>query len=572
MSASELPKTACQSSIFALLAALLGGAACAGPAPAGPALSNHQPGPTDEQPTSLARSASTATTRRPQFRDRPPIVVAPYPDARPHSLSKTPTNLATGPAPSAPPAPPVAERGTLTKAIAVLEKELARASLRNDQFAIAMRIADQCERLGDLERAAGDQQASERAYTKAIDLYQRLVSTKDYATQKDMDSALFRMALSLQHMGNMSSSRQVFHRLIRDFPKSEYIPNSYLAFADYFFDNGQMENASRFYEKVALFVDSPVYGYALYKLAWVHMNLQDYQRALEGFYRLATNSALNRPADAALKREATKDLVIAYSHVGQPRKAYSFFQRVDRQLAPDLLDRLGTLYLDQGKQRAAIDVRRLQLEVQPRHPQACQRQHDVVYATMSLGARDAQLAELERLAQIRRQMADDGNIAVPVRAECDQTVRTLLGEVARTWHREQGATLQAPLRRPIMRVYALYVEHFPTSPYAAENQYYLADLSWREAMDQSAQAGELNAWHQAAMAFVAVLRMTSNPPGDALAATVQAYDNTLALARALGGQYTLIAADARSALEFVVKNHPDGPIADQARTILRTLP
>ena len=78
-------------------------------------------------------------------------------------------------------------------------------------------------------------------------------------------------------------AREFFHRLIKDYPNSKYIPDAYLSFAEYYFDKGEMDNALKFYEKVEQFPKSSVYPYAVYKKGWCYINLGDYKTALETF-------------------------------------------------------------------------------------------------------------------------------------------------------------------------------------------------------------------------------------------------------------------------------------------------
>ena len=98
-----------------------------------------------------------------------------------------------------------------------------------------------------------------------------------------MDEVLFRLAYLLTSVKKEDQAREFFHRLIKDYPNSKYIPDAYLSFAEYYFDKGEMDSALKFYEKVEQFPKSSVYPYAVYKKGWCYVNQGDYKTALETF-------------------------------------------------------------------------------------------------------------------------------------------------------------------------------------------------------------------------------------------------------------------------------------------------
>ena len=52
----------------------------------------------------------------------------------------------------------------------------------------------------------------------------------------EMDEVLFRLAFLLTSVKKEDQAREFFHRLIKDYPNSKYIPDAYLSFAEYYFD------------------------------------------------------------------------------------------------------------------------------------------------------------------------------------------------------------------------------------------------------------------------------------------------------------------------------------------------
>ena len=115
-----------------------------------------------------------------------------------------------------------------------------------------------------------------------------------------------------------------------------------------------MDAALKFYEKVEQFPKSSVYPYAVYKKGWCYVNLGDYKTALETFVGVVRMTQegkvnVNRQQKKALEKEAKKDIVKAYAHVGGPDKAWEFFQRTGGDFAPKMMEALAELYWEQGK-------------------------------------------------------------------------------------------------------------------------------------------------------------------------------------------------------------------------------
>src|SRR5437016_14430539 len=107
------------------------------------------------------------------------------------------------------------------------------------------------------------------------------------------------------------------------------------------------------------FPKSRCYGYSLYKKAWAFYNLGEFQKTLETFINvihLAREGKLDKANRAALEKESKKDSVMAYSRIGTPEKAWSFFQRIGGDYAPKMEERLADVYWEQGKFVDSIKV------------------------------------------------------------------------------------------------------------------------------------------------------------------------------------------------------------------------
>jgi len=79
-----------------------------------------------------------------------------------------------------------------------------------------------------------------------------------YGSYKRTDEVLFYLAYLLQQVKKEDASRKYFKRLIKDYPKSKFVPWAFLAFGEYYFDNKDLESALKFYDKVLQFTESSI--------------------------------------------------------------------------------------------------------------------------------------------------------------------------------------------------------------------------------------------------------------------------------------------------------------------------
>jgi tetratricopeptide (TPR) repeat protein len=191
----------------------------------------------------------------------------------------------------------------------------------------------------------------------AMKQYLLVTENPHYSTYKRMDQVLFYLAFLLTEAKREDLARPMFKRLIKDHPESQFIPDGYLAFGEYYFDQGDMENALKFYDKVRQFPSSRVYGYAGYKTAWVYYNLKDYKRAMEGFVALIVEPGSHDSSHAILVREARKDMVLSYAEIGGPERAWEFFKRVGGDEARTMMALLAKRYEETGRYIEAANVR-----------------------------------------------------------------------------------------------------------------------------------------------------------------------------------------------------------------------
>lgn len=365
------------------------------------------------------------------------------------------------------------------------------------------------------------EKAEEQWLLEAVKSY---VSATKFRKYDRMDEVLFKLAYLLTTVKKEEEARNFFHRLIKDYPNSKYIPDAYLSFAEYFFGKGEIDAALKFYEKVEQFPKSSVYAYAVYKKGWCYINLGGYKQALETFVGVVRMTqepgklTTNKLQKQALEKEAKKDIVKAYSHVGGADKAFEFFQRTGGDYAPKMMESLAEMYWEQGQFGESSKTFRKIISMNMESPRICEWQNKIVRNTLSAGNKRDQVQEIQRLGAAYDTVAKMQNVKKDVIEECKIAYHDTSKELALIWHKEAQKTKNQDTYALVQFVYKEFLEHFPSDKDAYDMSFYYGELLWT-----------LERWTPAAEQYTKVVEM--DPKGkyakEAAYAAVLGWKNAL---------------------------------------------
>ncbi len=364
------------------------------------------------------------------------------------------------------------------------------------------------------------EKAAEDASLKAVKSY---VAASKYPKYNRMDEVLFRLAYLLQMIKKEDQAREFFHKLIKDYPNSKYVPNAYLSFAEFYFQKGEMENAGKFYQKVEQFPQSSVFGFALYKQGWVEINLGNFKSALEIFVKviqLCQNGKIPKNQAGPLEKEAKKDLVKAYGRTpgASPDKAWDFFQRMGGDYAPKMMESLAELYWEQGMFPESSKIYRKIITLNENSPRLCEWQNKILRNTLSGGNKKDQVQELKRLGNVYEAMLKKTDVKKDVMTECKNTFHDTGKELALIWHKEAQRTKNSDTYQLAGMVYKEFLSHFDKEKDTPEITFYYGEILW-----------QMNSWKEAAETYTRVVEL--DPKGkyvkDAAYAAVLAWKNAL---------------------------------------------
>lgn len=388
---------------------------------------------------------------------------------------------------------------------------------------------------------------SKEASEQAVKLYKVLVTTPQLSKYKRLDEALYFYAFELGQLKREQEMKDAYIRLIQDYPNSQYIPNAYLSFADYYFGQNKIGDALQLYEKVITFKDSPVYAYALYKMAWCHLNPVGtaeprYDLSLDFFVKTIGATLEGRAGSESnakqLRRDARRDLVRAFVMSGKPSKAWEFFQKIgdgpkeDENMSRKMMELLAVQYFGQGMYTESTYVYHKLQELYPDDAQTCEWQGRVVINALATDNKDVQWTETARLGEYWDKFKN-GTQKEAIKRKCrDETLDTMK-QMATVWHDEAEKTKIESTYALAEKAYEGFLKTFPKDKDSYEIQMYYAELLWARAghliADKKTKPDGLVKFRKAHDEFIKVLEI--NPEGkftqDAAMAQMLAMKNAL---------------------------------------------
>ncbi len=375
-----------------------------------------------------------------------------------------------------------------------------------DDYYIALPAYEEQRALWERGKVAEEPAEPEKDYSRAIALYDRLLSQfPQYALA---DAARYALAFCLEEAGEVERGVAVLQNLVRTQPDSPWVPEAWLRIGEYYFDIGRYDASIEAYEHALVAKDSKYYEMALYKLAWSYFQKYDYPSAIRSFKTLIVHideAKGELGLGAQLRSEAVEYLGISladddWNGDGIPdpdatvSRAVSYLsdgKPYEREVLEKYADTLYTQH-EAAKYPMAVEAYRAVIARDPMHP------GNVAVKEKVIAVFDA-MRDMEKMIGERQDMVRqfgpgsawyEANKARPeVIARVDRQVELALEQAAKFHHkRAQELKAQAAATgdpsfgaaslkeyREAAAAYAEYLRQFPQTKEAYELTYYHAD-------------------------------------------------------------------------------------------------
>jgi len=330
----------------------------------------------------------------------------------------------------------------------------------------------------------------------AVNQYTQIV--QKYRDYPRTDEVLFFLAHNLMDLNEEKKALIAYGKLVKDYPKSRFVPDAYLAFGEYYFNNSKgrrdwLLKALEAYKSAANYPESSIYGFALYKQGWCHFNLTDYARAMDLFkatvlYGEFTGAAAlekqgGAKGKATLIREARNDYVRAYERASlQPLDAKANFSTVASN--PDdvfgMMELLANLYYDAGKDTEAALAYALLIREKPLIAKTPGWQSRIVDCVLRRGDKKQTVAQIRKLVKVIGDVEASGNVKTDADRKAMTSAKDLsertLSNIAVNWHNEGRKTRDDDTFEYANEVYADYLTLFPDNRKSYDLHFYWGEL------------------------------------------------------------------------------------------------
>jgi TolA-binding protein len=193
-------------------------------------------------------------------------------------------------------------------------------------------------------------------YAKALEEYKALL--KEFPNYARIDEVMFYLGRGLIAADKKKEGASYMLRLTKDYPKSKYTTDAFLAVAEYYFDQDLLIAAKTNYLKVLEDKKSGQYPYALYKLGYVHYNLKDYRDGIKAFQDVVDLQKGGDKRKVYFTQQAYAALVLCYAELDDGWKEARDYYKVQggRPLEIEFLEKIAGIYNKQDKTDDEINV------------------------------------------------------------------------------------------------------------------------------------------------------------------------------------------------------------------------
>ncbi len=364
---------------------------------------------------------------------------------------------------------------------------------------------------------------------KSAQAFRTLVTDTRFSKEKRMDSALYALGKSLSRL-NDDSSIKYFTRLVTDYPKSNLVPETYLAMGDFYFEKSNPDKALEAYKKVYKYKNNKIYPYAVYKSGWCYFNLNvksekehrtNLKNAVTSFKLVVSLSDKNKNKAGRidLKSEAMIDLAMVWAELEETSEAERYFKRMKEDRAYyAMIEKLASTYIDQGKYNQAIAL----YEKILKKPGLNKTEPSTMLLLVSLYEQTGKNASLvkglekysstyyDKDSKWQQKFRDDKVSSTAVK-DYEYSLR----KYATTFHKRYQQTNSKQYSLVALNIYGLYLKDFSTNQNAYTMRYYQSELYY-----------DTGAFNQAASGYMAVAEDKNNSKyrQDAYLNTVYSYN------------------------------------------------
>lgn len=383
------------------------------------------------------------------------------------------------------------------KKLALLMR-LAEIQVERGSFALELEIAqfnaltENCKEDPKCKAPIFQTKTSKELLISATQALRQVVN--GYPNHQRSAEATFNLGFLLTQIES-DTAELYFKKLIKLYPKSEYVPAAWLALGEYYFSRNRFAEAMTSYRKVLKYKGSSPYFYAVYKLAWAYFNQRPesegdqrnfMNKSLAAFklvVKLADSEKTNGVL-AGLKDQALRDLVLVYAELRDVQGAQTYFETLkEPELYVKLLERLAWRHADAGEYGPAIGIYQKILKENPLHGRVPEFYSKIPELYEKWGQRKKAIATMVQMSGVLAKdspwMKQHASNADAIQARTDM-LKKEIPTWGKRYHAEAQKTNKAETYREALEVYTIYLAHFGDEAESYDVHHFRGDILVRE--------------------------------------------------------------------------------------------
>jgi cellulose synthase operon protein C len=400
----------------------------------------------------------------------------------------------------------------------------------NDEYLLASRAYEDELLAYDRGERETEPEPPEPNYEQTIALHRRLLER--FPSYRLADAARYLLGYSYSEQGQPERALQAYLDLTANHPTSSFLPEVWTRIGEIYFDRTSIEDLERAlaaYSEVEKYPDSPYYDKALYKIAWTHYRLNQYEDSVASFIELVEyadqQEKLTGVTGSELRAEA-----IEYVAISLADEEWGGFDRARQVLGPieeesytaEMWREYGDVLFDQTRYDDAIRAYRYAIQRYPNDPGNPEAQEKIVRAYERLRDFDGATEARERLVRdygagspwyVANQDDEDAiRKAEGLTEKSLYTAAIFRHRQAQAYKSDGKIASATDSYQQAADAYQQYLKRFPKSSNTYDFEFYLAEcLFYSGDLDRAAQQYEevrdssLNNKHLEAAALSAVI-------------------------------------------------------------------
>ncbi len=309
---------------------------------------------------------------------------------------------------------------------------------------------------------------------------------KEFPRHHRMDEIVYFLGFVHMEMGQSAKGAKYLERLTREYPRSPKVQEANLSLADYYFDQQQFDGAIKRYRTLLNDESSETYYYALYKLSWCQLNLNEVDKGLRNMKLIISKlEGDNGKLRFNIREQAINDIAFFFVETEKAEEAFDYYVKIlGKEKAADKLQTIALTLHSRGKSQESLKAYERLLEMDPNSPNAAKYAISVYEARSRLGQNKEAVASLLRLLE---KYGPNSAWAKKFEGEQAKLAQERIEEIQKDatnaayfYHQTAQKSKNKAFFDYALQIYSGIERHFPSHPDKRQIIFYQGEILYKE--------------------------------------------------------------------------------------------